>query len=97
VAGENPALTDPENTLLTIDHHAPADSVEAANNHNALRDFAAEYGCHQYDVSDGICHQVVVEEGFVEPGDLVVGADSHSTTFGGWSPYYLWQLAERYE
>jgi len=34
-------------------------------------------------VGDGICHQVVVEDGFVETGDLVIGADSHSTTFGG--------------
>jgi 3-isopropylmalate/(R)-2-methylmalate dehydratase large subunit len=83
VTGDDPALADPENTVLTIDHHAPADGVEAANNHNALREFAREYGAQQYDVGDGICHQVLVEEGFVEPGDLVVGADSHSTTFGG--------------
>jgi len=83
VTGENASLADPENTVLTIDHHAPADGVEAANNHNALREFAAEYGAQQYNVGDGICHQVLVEEGFVRPGDLVVGADSHTTTFGG--------------
>lgn len=76
-------LVDPDNTVITIDHHAPADGVEAANNHNIVREFAAEYGAQQYEVGDGICHQVLVEEGFVAPGDLVIGADSHSTTFGG--------------
>lgn len=83
VTGEDPSLAVPESTVLTIDHHAPADGVQAANNHNALREFAAEFGAVQYDVGDGICHQVVIEDGFVSPGDLVVGADSHSTTFGG--------------
>jgi 3-isopropylmalate/(R)-2-methylmalate dehydratase large subunit len=83
VTGEDPNLAVPEGTVFTIDHHAPADGVEAANNHNAIREFAAEYGGVQYEVGDGICHQVLVEEGFVGPGDLVVGADSHTTTFGG--------------
>jgi len=83
VTGDDGELVDPDNTVLTIDHHAPADGVEAANNHNIVRDFAAEYGAQQYEVGDGICHQVLVEEGFVAPGDLVIGADSHSTTFGG--------------
>lgn len=83
VTGGDGELSDPENTVITIDHHAPADGVEAANNHNSVREFAAEYGAQQYEVGDGICHQVLVEEGFVNPGDLVIGADSHSTTFGG--------------
>ena len=77
------SLFSPDRTVFTIDHHAPADGVQAANNHNALREFAAEHGAHQYDVGDGICHQVLVEEGHVGPGDLVVGADSHSTSYGG--------------
>ena len=83
VTGDDPELVDPDNTVITIDHHAPADGVKAANNHNIVREFADEYGAQQYDVGDGICHQVLVEEGFVSPGDLVIGADSHSTTFGG--------------
>lgn len=76
-------LADPDNTVITIDHHAPADGVESANNHNIVREFADKYGAQQYEVGDGICHQVLVEEGFVAPGNLVIGADSHSTTFGG--------------
>jgi 3-isopropylmalate/(R)-2-methylmalate dehydratase large subunit len=83
VTDDDDELVDPDNTIITIDHHAPADGVEAANNHNIVRDFADKYGAQQYDVGDGICHQVLVEEGFVAPGDLVIGADSHSTTFGG--------------
>jgi 3-isopropylmalate/(R)-2-methylmalate dehydratase large subunit len=83
VTGAEGELADPDSTVITIDHHAPADGVEAANNHNIVREFAAEYGAQQYEVGDGICHQVLVEEGFVTPGDLVIGADSHSTTFGG--------------
>ncbi len=83
VTGDDPELVAPDNTAITIDHHAPADGVKAANNHNIVREFADKYGAHQYDVGDGICHQVLVEEGFVSPGDLVIGADSHSTTFGG--------------
>jgi 3-isopropylmalate/(R)-2-methylmalate dehydratase large subunit len=83
VTGADPSLADPEHTIITIDHHAPADGVEAANNHNVVRSFAETYGARQYEVGDGICHQVIVEDGYVEPGDIVIGADSHSTTFGG--------------
>lgn len=83
VTGVDGELAAPEDIVFTLDHHAPADGVEAANNHNTVREFAAEYGTHQYEINDGICHQVMVEEGFVEPGDLVIGADSHSTTYGG--------------
>ncbi|KAB1198099.1 MULTISPECIES: 3-isopropylmalate dehydratase large subunit [Haloferax] len=83
VAGEDADLFAPDRTIFTIDHHAPADGVQAANNHNAVREFAAKHGANQFDVGDGICHAVLVEEGFVRPGDLVIGADSHSTTYGG--------------
>ncbi|WP_247730359.1 3-isopropylmalate dehydratase large subunit [Halovivax limisalsi] len=83
VTDEDGTLVAPERTVFTLDHHAPADGVEAANNHNIVRDFAAAQGAHQYEIDDGICHQVLIEEGFAEPGSLVVGADSHTTTFGG--------------
>ncbi|NLV02799.1 3-isopropylmalate dehydratase large subunit [Haloferax volcanii] len=83
VTGDDGELFAPDRTVFTIDHHAPADGVQAANNHNAVREFAAKHGAHQFDVGDGICHAVLVEEGFVGPGDLVIGADSHSTTYGG--------------
>ncbi|NHN42827.1 3-isopropylmalate dehydratase large subunit [Halorubellus sp. JP-L1] len=83
VTGGDGELFDPGRTAITIDHHAPADGVQAANNHNRVREFAAEYGAVQYAVGDGICHQVLVEDGFAGPGDLVIGADSHTTTFGG--------------
>ncbi|MEM4782681.1 MAG: aconitase family protein, partial [Halalkalicoccus sp.] len=71
VTGDDGELYAPETTVFTLDHHAPADGVEAANNHNIVREFAAEYGAHQYEINEGICHQVMVEEGFVEPGSLI--------------------------
>lgn len=83
VTGDDGELAAPNDVVFTLDHHAPADGVEAANNHNIVREFAAKYGAHQYEINDGICHQVMVEEGFVEPGQLIIGADSHSTTYGG--------------
>lgn len=83
VTGDDAELHAPENTIITIDHHAPADGVEAANNHNFVREFARKYGAVKYDVGEGICHQLLVEKGHVGPGDLVIGADSHTTTYGG--------------
>lgn len=83
VVGEDGSLAAPDKTVITIDHHAPADGVEAANNHNIVREFAEQYGATQYEVGDGICHQVLVEDGFAQPGQLIIGADSHSTTYGG--------------
>ncbi|MFP8888384.1 3-isopropylmalate dehydratase large subunit [Natrialbaceae archaeon A-CW2] len=83
VTGDDGTVANPESVVFTLDHHAPADGVEAANNHNIVREFAETYGTHQYEISDGICHQVMIEEGFVRPGDLIIGADSHSTTYGG--------------
>ncbi|GAH74952.1 unnamed protein product, partial [marine sediment metagenome] len=47
-----------------------------------MRDFAGKHQIRLYDVGEGICHQLVVEEGWVSAGDLVVGADSHTCTYG---------------
>lgn len=71
VTGDDPELVAPDSTAITIDHHGPADGVKAANNHNSVREFADKYGAQQYEVGDGIRHQVLIEEGFVSPGDLV--------------------------
>lgn len=67
---------------LILDHAAPAPNERIANLHKLLRDFAAETGCHFYDVGQGICHQLMVENRHVRPGDLFLGADSHTTTYG---------------
>ncbi len=67
---------------LVIDHASPALNERISNLHAMLRSFAREQGCHFYDVGEGICHQLMVENAHVRPGDLFVGADSHSPTYG---------------
>src|SRR5436309_1014497 len=74
-------LWDPERVILVFDHILPANTVASAGLHKLVRDFAAEYGVtHVF--QEGICHQLMVEKGFIRPGGIVVGADSHSTTYG---------------
>ncbi|GIK55665.1 MAG: 3-isopropylmalate dehydratase large subunit [Chloroflexota bacterium] len=75
-------LWDGARVSLVIDHAAPAPNETVSNLHNLMRRFAAEMGCRLYDVGAGICHQLMVEDGRVRPGDLFMGADSHSPTYG---------------
>ncbi len=73
----------PKQPIIVLDHIVPASSEKAAINHKIVRDFVREQGIpHFYDGGRGICHQVVVEEGFARPGSLIVGSDSHTTTYG---------------
>jgi 3-isopropylmalate/(R)-2-methylmalate dehydratase large subunit len=65
-----------------IDHNAPSPSSDVSSLHRLMRDFAGKHRIRLYDVGEGICHQLVVEEGWVGAGDLVVGADSHTCTYG---------------
>jgi len=76
------ALWDPERVSLIIDHAAPPPNERAANLHRMMRDFHDEMGGHFYDVGSGICHQLMVENEHVRPGDLFIGADSHTPTYG---------------
>ena len=72
----------PDKVIVIFDHQVPADSIAAAINHRELRKFAKKEGILNYDVQEGICHQVMVEKGHVLPGELVIGADSHTCTYG---------------
>jgi 3-isopropylmalate/(R)-2-methylmalate dehydratase large subunit/methanogen homoaconitase large subunit len=74
-------LWDPERVIIAFDHMVPAPTVAAAELHRRIRSFIEEEGITNV-FSEGICHQVMVERGFVVPGGLVVGADSHSCTYG---------------
>jgi 3-isopropylmalate/(R)-2-methylmalate dehydratase large subunit len=67
---------------LFLDHAAPSPNRELADDHNLLREFARETGCLLSDVGEGICHQIVAES-LAKPGDLIIGADSHTVTAGG--------------
>lgn len=75
-------VKEPEKFVVILDHVVPAASVEYAENHKEIREFVREQGIRFYDVGRGVCHQVVVEEGLAGPGDLVLGADSHTPTYG---------------
>lgn len=74
---------DPERVVALIDHWTPAPSIDAAVVHAACRRFVRKYGIKNWlDMREGICHAVLPEKGFVKPGDLIVGSDSHTTTYG---------------
>ncbi len=76
-------IDDPNRHVIVLDHCVPAANEKFAQNHKEIRQFVKEQGIpHFYDVHRGICHQVLPEEGFALPGTLMVGSDSHSTTYG---------------
>ncbi|CAD6491382.1 MAG: Isopropylmalate/citramalate isomerase large subunit [Candidatus Argoarchaeum ethanivorans] len=79
---ENPRVWDASKIVMVFDHQSPADSLSAAENQILLRKFAKEQNILNYDIFEGVCHQVVPEKGHVEPGELVVGSDSHTCTYG---------------
>jgi len=76
------SVANPQRTVLFIDHAAPSPNANMSNDHIFLRDFARQSGSIMSDAGDGICHQVVAEA-YARPGDVVVGADSHTVTAGG--------------
>ena len=73
----------PDRMAITLDHAVPAPSTAHARNHAEVRRFVREQGVrHFFEVGRGICHQVLSEEAIVRPGQLVLGADSHTPHFG---------------
>ena len=74
-------LFNPERTILFIDHASPSPRKELSNTHMVLRDFHKEYGAVLSDTGAGVCHQRLVET-FVNPGEILIGADSHTCTSG---------------
>jgi 3-isopropylmalate/(R)-2-methylmalate dehydratase large subunit len=75
-------LANPERTVLFIDHAVPSPNRQLSNDHQFIRAFAREAGCLLFDAGNGVCHQLVAEL-FARPGDIIVGADSHTVTAGG--------------
>ncbi|MDY6906992.1 MAG: 3-isopropylmalate dehydratase large subunit [Chloroflexota bacterium] len=74
-------IASPERVVLFLDHAAPTPSKELANDHIALRRFSEASGAQLCDVGEGVCHQLVAER-YASPGEVIVGADSHSVTAG---------------
>ena len=76
------SVFDPTRVMFSFDHYAPPASPKTAAFHDAVRQFAHRYGATLLEVGQGISHQVAAEQGWVHPGDLVIGADSHTVTCG---------------
>jgi 3-isopropylmalate/(R)-2-methylmalate dehydratase large subunit len=72
----------PERTFLVIDHASPAPNERIARLHDLMREFADETGAVLYDVGVGICHQLMIQNDHVRPGEAFFGADSHTCTYG---------------
>lgn len=76
-------LHDPENVVVVLDHEAPSHTAENATEKSMIREFVAEHpDINFYDVGTGISHEVLSEKGYIRPGELVIGTDSHTTTHG---------------
>lgn len=83
-----PRVWDPNRIVIALDHRAPAESEETASVHQQIRHFAKLQGIKGfYDVGEGVCHQLLAEKGHVRPGDLIVGADSHTVTHGAFGAF----------
>lgn len=81
-----PRIWDPSKVTIIFDHRVPAESPKTASNQKKVREFVTSYGIGRFhdirgDVG-GICHQILPESGYVRPGHVVVGTDSHTTTHG---------------
>jgi 3-isopropylmalate/(R)-2-methylmalate dehydratase large subunit len=79
---------DNKKVVVILDHQVPAESVKAAELHKTMRQFAKDQNLRIYDVGKGgICHQVMPEKGHVVPGTIIVGADSHTCTYGAFGAF----------
>ena len=79
---------DNKKAVVILDHQVPAESVKAAELHKTMRQFAKDQNLTFYDVGrGGICHQVMPEKGHVVPGTVIVGADSHTCTYGAFGAF----------
>ncbi len=67
---------------MVIDHSAPSPSEGVSRVHKKMRGFSEDFGALLYDIGCGVCHQVIPESGEILPGDLILGADSHTCTYG---------------
>ncbi|UCF78899.1 MAG: 3-isopropylmalate dehydratase large subunit [Candidatus Eiseniibacteriota bacterium] len=74
-------VADSKRSILFLDHAAPSPRRELSNDHVLLRGFAEKTGAVLSEINEGVCHQRVIET-FARPGDVVIGADSHSCTAG---------------
>ena len=75
-------LAKPQSTFFVLDHCAPSPRMEIANDQKFIRSYAQEQGARLYDINEGICHQIAVED-WALPGKVICASDSHTPTAGG--------------
>ena len=75
-------IWDPDKAVLIYDHLVPASQVDDTRHFRIGNEFVEKYGMKNIHRSDGICHQLMTEAGYVKPGDIAFGTDSHTTTYG---------------
>lgn len=75
-------IWDPDKAVLIYDHLVPASQVDDTRHFRIGNEFVEKYGMKNIHRADGICHQLMTEAGYVKPGDVVFGTDSHTTTYG---------------
>jgi len=78
---------DPKRIAFALDHLYPCPTAAAANIHHVMREFVSEYGVILFEGGEGIGHQLMVEMGYVLPGELIVATDSHTTTYGAFNSF----------
>jgi len=75
-------IWDPDKVVLIYDHFLPASQVDDTRQFHAGDEFAEKYGITHVHRTDGICHQLMPEQGYVKPGNVAFGTDSHTVTYG---------------
>ncbi len=80
LGGDN--VFDNSKFYMVIDHSAPSPNIGVSTIHKTMRSFARKHSVKLFDIGDGICHQLMSEQGNITCGDLVLGADSHTCTYG---------------
>ncbi|MBC7089156.1 MAG: homoaconitase large subunit [Methanobacteriales archaeon] len=78
----------PKKIVIVYDHNIPPNSIGAAEFQKVTREFAKEQGITNiFKHGEGICHQVLPEKGFIKPGNIIIGADSHTCTYGAFGAF----------
>lgn len=79
---EGDRVFDPDRVCFVFDHSAPSPNMGVSSLHKLMREFVQKYGIKKMEVGEGVCHVLMPEKGFLRPGQLVLGADSHTPTYG---------------
>jgi len=79
-------LKDPKKVTFVMDHYIPTPNAKIARLHQTMREYCDETGCNLYE-GKGIIHQIIPEMGHAVPGSLIIGADSHTCTYGAFNTF----------